>query len=536
MSTQQHTPSPQARSATLVARRWPYLILALSLGALIMMDARGLLAQQEALCFPETTGYCISGRIREFWEENGGLPVFGYPITPQREEVIEDQVLQVQWFERERLELHPENARPYDVLLGRLGADRLEQQERNWRDFPDNTARDGCRFFPETQQNVCGEFLEAWRADGLEIDGQPGKTEIENLALFGLPLSPPQRETIEGQEYIVQWFERARFESHPENDPPYNVLFGLLGNEVRDFERTAPLPTATPDPDATPTPTATPEPDDSNERIAFASDREGDREIFVMYPDGTDVVNLTDDPGIDGVPAISPDGTQIAFASERDGNREIYVMDIDGSNQRRLTDNRDDDWGPAWSPDGWRIAFESDRDGNREIYVMSSVDGSRQSNLTNSDAEEWDPTWSPDGEKIAFQTDREGYYHQIYTMNDDGTRQRNLTDHDSRNRTPAWSPDGEQIAFESDRDGNWDIYVMEADGSDPVRLTTDSARDEDPAWSPDGSQIAFRSERDGNGEIYVMEADGSGETNLTRHRANDRDPNWGIIQPEEDEE
>jgi len=181
--------------------------------------------------FPET-GYSICGRIREFWEQNGGLPVFGYPIGPQHEEQIEGRAFQVQAFERNRLELHPENQRPYDVLLGRLGADRLNQQGRDWMTFPKSQPQAGCRFFPETGHNVCGEILAAWRANGLEFDRRNGKSEGENLALFGLPLSDEQTETIEGKQYVVQWFERARFERHPENAPPFNVLLGLLGNET----------------------------------------------------------------------------------------------------------------------------------------------------------------------------------------------------------------------------------------------------------------------------------------------------------------
>ena len=76
----------------------------------------GAFAQRGERCFAET-GYCISGRIREFWEQNGGLRVFGYPITPLQTETIEGRSLQVQWFERARLELHPTNRRPYDVQL-----------------------------------------------------------------------------------------------------------------------------------------------------------------------------------------------------------------------------------------------------------------------------------------------------------------------------------------------------------------------------------------------------------------------------------
>ena len=115
----------------------------------------GAQAQQNERCFPET-GFCISGRIREFWEQNGGLAVFGLPLAPQQQETLEGQALQAQWFERVRLELHPENARPYDVLLGRLGVDRLTQQGRDWFTFPKTEAQTDCRFFPETGHNVCG--------------------------------------------------------------------------------------------------------------------------------------------------------------------------------------------------------------------------------------------------------------------------------------------------------------------------------------------------------------------------------------------
>lgn len=186
-----------------------------------------------ARCFPET-GYCIDGRIREFWEQNGGLPVFGLPIGPQQGMTIEGQAVQAQWFERNRLELHQQNVRPYDVLIGRLGADRLAQQGYAWQAVPAEAAQEGCRFFAETGRNVCGDILAAWRANGLELDGRRGFNENENLALFGLPLTGLITEQLsDGREYQVQYFERARFELHPENAPPFNVLLGLLGREVR---------------------------------------------------------------------------------------------------------------------------------------------------------------------------------------------------------------------------------------------------------------------------------------------------------------
>lgn len=181
-------------------------------------------------CFPET-GYCISGRILDYWQQNGGLSVFGFPIGPQQEERIEGKALQVQWFERNRLELHPDNDRPYDVLLGRLGGENVAQGGPT---SEPETARDGCVFFAETGFNICGEILAAWRANGLELDGQRGKTVQESLGLFGYPLTGlVQTTTPDGKTVMAQWFERARFELHPENAPPYNVLLGRLGFEVR---------------------------------------------------------------------------------------------------------------------------------------------------------------------------------------------------------------------------------------------------------------------------------------------------------------
>jgi len=234
--------------------RWCILCL------FVLSFAPTVRAQTDERCFDET-GYCMSGRIREYWEQNGGLPVFGYPITPQREEIVEGQPRQVQWFERNRLELHPENAPPYDVLLGRLGVVRLEQQGRNWFTFPKGQPQDGCLFFEDSEHTICEPFLNTWQSNGLELDGVPGKTQAESLALFGLPISEPQTETMsDGKEYTVQWFERARFELHPENDPPFNVLLGLLGNEVfANQDPATPPPPQTPQP-AVPTATPAPEP------------------------------------------------------------------------------------------------------------------------------------------------------------------------------------------------------------------------------------------------------------------------------------
>jgi hypothetical protein len=176
-------------------------------------------------CFPEAAPAitsCVDGRIAEFWAAQGGLPVFGYPLGPAGSQ----GGLTVQAFERARLELHPANARPYDVLLGRLGADALAG--RGEPPAAPEAPHQGCRHFAETGLNVCGAFLQAYSSYGLDL-GQRGVSPDESLALFGLPLSPPRQERLsDGATYTVQWFERARFEDHG----PQGVLFGLLGREA----------------------------------------------------------------------------------------------------------------------------------------------------------------------------------------------------------------------------------------------------------------------------------------------------------------
>lgn len=191
-------------------------------------------AHADQRCFPET-GFCIDGKIREFWEKNGGLAVFGFPLGELEYIISEGQEITMQRFERNRIELHPWNQAPYDVQLGRLGVTRLERQKRDWFTFAKSDAQPGCRYFAETGHNVCGDILQAWRKNGLQLDRNPAISEAESLALFGLPLSDLMVEKISGKQYQVQWFERARFELHPENPAPYNVLLGLLGREVGKF-------------------------------------------------------------------------------------------------------------------------------------------------------------------------------------------------------------------------------------------------------------------------------------------------------------
>lgn len=200
--------------------------LRLALAALLALVALAALgpaapaaAQERSRCFPET-GLCVGGRILEYWERNGGLAVFGFPITEQRIESVEGTWEgPVQWFERDRLEDHSNEGK--GVLAGRLGAQVLELQGRIWQKLPRPAERPaGCRFFEVTGHSLCGVFLRYWERNG-------------GLERFGYPLSEPALETIGDWTGSVQYFERRRMEHHTElAGTQYEVLLGLLGRDV----------------------------------------------------------------------------------------------------------------------------------------------------------------------------------------------------------------------------------------------------------------------------------------------------------------
>lgn len=189
-------------------------------------------AAQQHTCFTQT-GHCISGWFAQYWQQNGGLAVFGYPLSDE----LTEQGHTVQYFERQRFELRGENTTPYDVLLGLLGAEILQQQGRHsWPIAPGPLA--SCLWFPQTHHNLCDQtpasgFKRYWQAHGLEFDDRADKSYEESLALFGLPVTEPFQQTINGEVLEVQWFERARFEWHRGTVDPYHVLLGRLGAEVR---------------------------------------------------------------------------------------------------------------------------------------------------------------------------------------------------------------------------------------------------------------------------------------------------------------
>ena len=174
-------------------------------------------------CFAET-GKCVSGPFLQYWEANGGLAQQGLPLTDEFEEVspTNGKTYTVQYFERARFEHHPENKAPHTVLLGLLGLEQFELKYPTATPLVEAALSGGgeCRTFPETGKQACGVFLNYWKNNG-------------GLAQQGLPLTNTFWEInpTDGKRYQVQYFERARFEHHPEKPAAYIVLLGLLGRE-----------------------------------------------------------------------------------------------------------------------------------------------------------------------------------------------------------------------------------------------------------------------------------------------------------------
>ena len=186
------------------------------------------------LYFTETQHYLSFG-FKDFWVQSGGVPVFGFPLTEEFSELNPDtsQMLTVQYLERQRFEYHPEHAgTPYEVELGRLGIEDARRRglmgTGSEAFLPSTDHINGCDFAGATQHNLCGDFLAYWHSHGLNF-GDAGYSDRESLALFGYPISEAYVDSQTG--LLTQYFERAVFEYHPENQVPYKVLLRRLGAE-----------------------------------------------------------------------------------------------------------------------------------------------------------------------------------------------------------------------------------------------------------------------------------------------------------------
>ena len=262
-------------------------------------------------------------------------------------------------------------------------------------------------------------------------------------------------------------------------------------------------------------------------KVLFQDFPNGNDDIYVVSPDGGGKRRLTDDPAVDASPQASPDRRQIAFASDRSGLMQLYVMDADGSEPHRLGGSDSFEFNPRWYDGGARILFQrvSPTTGF-DLWTMAA-DGSDQHQLTSLPRNEVGANVSPDGGTVVFHSNN-GASIDVWTVPLAGGEPTNVTGSVCIEGTdpcvlafdgqPNWLSDG-RLLFISDRSGAQGIWTSLPDGTD-ARMVIDfpGARAGLPAPSANGQVIVFVSDvhQPGTGRsVYTVRVDGDELTRVT---------------------
>ena len=260
-------------------------------------------------------------------------------------------------------------------------------------------------------------------------------------------------------------------------------------------------------------------------QIAFVSDKNGNKEVFLMEADGSEKRQVTQNGAINLFPSWSPDGRSLVYTSFRSGRADLWMVSRGPNRGRKLLELPEAKYRGVWAPQDGTIAVVMSRDGNTDLFSVKKS-GRGLKRLTRSRAIETSPTWSPDGEKLAFVSDRSGGSPQIYVKDLASGEERRLTFRGSYNASPAWSPTGEWIAYTAQTGSSFDLYLIDPETGFTTPLVIHPRSDEDPAWSPDGRKLVFSSNRRGRRDLYRIDVDGRHLQRLTDAFGEASNPAW----------
>jgi len=218
---------------------------------------------------------------------------------------------------------------------------------------------------------------------------------------------------------------------------------------------------------------------------------------------------LTDLPGVQDAPNLSPDGKSLLYVAGDGGDEDIFLLRVGGENAINLTAaSASNDYDPAFSPDGERIAFGSDREGGG-LFVMGAT-GESPKKIAPEGAH---PSWSPDGRKIVYSTERVVDPFSRHTIASlwvvDVTSGEKKRIYEGDAVQPVWSPSGKRIAFFAVKNGQRDLGTIPAEGGASTAVTHDPATDWDPFWFPDDRWLYFFSDRRGGPDLWRIAVDGA---------------------------
>ena len=264
-------------------------------------------------------------------------------------------------------------------------------------------------------------------------------------------------------------------------------------------------------------------------RIAFANNRTGHKEIWVMDYDGDAVKRLTDNKSISLLPRFSPDGRILAYTSYKDGNPDLWFLDLETGHSRIFSNEQGLNIAGGFSPDGTKILMTLSRGKSPNLFLREVAGAAPAERLTSHFGADSTPTFSPDARQVAFVSDRSGnpQIHVLDVPTKKITRLTSLNWCDA----PAWSPTGEWIAFagRAHNKDKMDIFLVDITGGQLRQLTHGEGSNEDPAWSPDGRFLTFSSTRGKRSQIWVMDADGSAPRLMADVPGSSVTPHWSPV-------